>query len=81
MLEKFKVNGLCTTDDPADSTEEHERIAKDEGVRAGSINFSPGQGMGISDASAFLDWLEKLIEETGKEINTLNDFLSVSQNG
>ena len=76
MLEKFKVNGLCTTDDPADSTEEHERIAKDEGVSAGVYpTFRPDKAWGISDASAFLDWLEKLIEETGKEINTLNDFL------
>ena len=81
MLEKFKVKGLCTTDDPADSTENHENIAKDVGVSAGVYpTFRPDKAWGISDASTFLDWLEKLVEETGKEISTLNDFLECLAN-
>ena len=56
-------------------------IAKDEGVSAGVYpTFRPDKAWGISDASAFLDWLEKLIEETGKEISTLNDFLECLAN-
>jgi glucuronate isomerase len=76
MLEKFKVKALCTTDDPAAPTEDHERIAKDEGVNCGVYpTFRPDKAWGIRDASSFLDWLENLIEQTAKEISSLNDFL------
>ena len=76
MLEKFKVKALCTTDDPAVPTDVHESIAKDEGVNCGVYpTFRPDKAWGIRDASSFLDWLENLIEQTAKEINTLNDFL------
>ena len=53
------------------------RLAGRRVVRA-FTNLSPGQGWGISNASPFF-WLEKLIAETGKEINTLNDFLNVGE--
>ena len=76
MLEKFQVKALCTTDDPADSTEDHEKISQDDTVVSGVYpTFRPDKAWGIRDASAFLDWLEQLIEQTSKEISTLNDFL------
>ena len=76
MLEKFQVKALCTTDDPADSTAEHEQIAKDVGVSVGVYpTFRPDKAWGLSNALAFLDWLETLEEQTEREISTLNDFL------
>ena len=76
MLEKFQVKALCTTDDPADSTAEHEQIAKDLGVGVGVYpTFRPDKAWGIGNAPAFLDWLETLEEQTEREISTLNDFL------
>ena len=47
MLEKFQVKALCTTDDPADSTDDHERIAKDAEVRTGVYpTFRPDKAWG-----------------------------------
>ena len=76
MLEKFQVKALCTTDDPATHTDDHEKIAQDDTVVAGVYpTFRPDKAWEIRNATAFLDWLENLIEQTSKEINTLNDFL------
>ena len=76
MLEKFQVKALCTTDDPANPTSDHQKIVADEQVSTGVYpTFRPDKAWGIRDASAFLDWLENLIEQTSKEITTLNDFL------
>ena len=76
MLEKFQVKALCTTDDPATPTDDHEKIAQDDTVVAGVYpTFRPDKAWEIRNATAFLDWLENLIEQTSREINTLNDFL------
>jgi glucuronate isomerase len=76
MLDKFQVKALCTTDDPADSTAEHEQIAADDAVSTGVFpTFRPDRAWGVGNATTFLDWLENLEIRADKEINHLNDFL------
>ena len=76
MLEKFQVNALCTTDDPAAPTTDHERIAADDHVGTGVYpTFRPDKAWGVGDAPSFLNWIENLEIQADKEINHLNDFL------
>jgi len=76
MLEKFQVKALCTTDDPAAPTTDHERIAADDHVGTGVYpTFRPDKALGVGDAPSFLNWIENLEIHADKEINHLNDFL------
>lgn len=76
MLRRFKVKALCTTDDPADSTEDHHTILKDTSLSTQVYpTFRPDKSWAISKSGPFLDWLTGLEQETGKEIEHLNDFL------
>jgi glucuronate isomerase len=60
ILEKFGVQALCTTDDPADSLEYHERIqASGFGVKVFPA-FRPDKALRVEDAQAFNQWIEKL---------------------
>ena len=76
MLRRFKVEALCTTDDPADSTEDHHTILNDSSLSTQVYpTFRPDKSWAISKSEQFLDWLTGLEQETGKEIEHLNDFL------
>lgn len=76
MLEKFQVKALCTTDDPAAPTTDHERIAADDHVGTGVYpTFRPDKAWGVGDSPSFLNWIENLEIQADKEINHLNDFL------
>ena len=76
MLRRFKVEALCTTDDPADSTEDHHTILNDPSLSTQVYpTFRPDKSWAISKSEQFLDWLTGLEQETGKEIEHLNDFL------
>jgi glucuronate isomerase len=75
ILEKFHVTALCTTDDPTDSLEDHERI------RASGLStqvypaFRPDAALRTSDPSAFNAWVDKLAAIADTEIADLSHFL------
>ena len=76
MLKKFQVRALCTTDDPAESTEHHRKIKENPDINCQVLpTFRPDRAWTISDAVGFLDWVENLEQETDREIETLTDFL------
>ncbi|MNK33654.1 Uronate isomerase [compost metagenome] len=76
LLRKMKVGTLCTTDDPLDSLEFHQKI-KNDGV---DINvfpaFRPDKAMNADDVAGLNVYINKLAELTGGEINDLDVYLS-----
>ncbi|CAL1516696.1 glucuronate isomerase [Chitinophaga sp. MM2321] len=75
LLQHFKVDTLCTTDDPTDSLEHHQAIAnKPFGTRV-LPTFRPDKAMAIDNPAVFNAFVNKLAEVSNNSISTFNDLL------
>ena len=62
LIVNSRVKALCTTDDPADSLEWHQKIAADESFGVKVLpSFRPDKALGIEKAE-YLDYLKRLGE-------------------
>lgn len=75
LLEKMKVELVCTTDDPVDSLEHHKTIAHSEWNIEVRPAWRPDQVLAIDNRPAFLKYLVRLSESTNLEINTYQKLL------
>ncbi|MBE0700840.1 MAG: glucuronate isomerase [Acholeplasmataceae bacterium] len=72
MISKSNVETICTTDDPIDSLEWHEKLANDSTFNAKVIPaFRPDKAVNI-DISWFNDWILDLSKVTGYPIRDLS---------
>ena len=70
LIKKSNVTLICTTDDPADSLEWHQKIAKDESFDVQVLPaWRPDKAMNLEKAE-YLDYLKKLSDVSGVEINS-----------
>jgi glucuronate isomerase len=75
LLHKMNVKVVCTTDDPIDSLEHHQKIKK-EGFEIKILPaFRPDKAMNVDDATAFNDYLSKLEAASNTSISSYNDYL------
>ncbi|MES1218624.1 MAG: glucuronate isomerase [Bacteroidota bacterium] len=76
LLRKMNVKILCTTDDPVDSLEHHQKIKND----AFGINvlpaFRPDKAMDVDDAESFNQYLGKLEKASDTSITSITDYLT-----
>lgn len=76
ILRDKKVAVVCTTDDPADSLEVHEKI-RAAGLRTKVYPaFRPDKALAVDDPVAFNAWRERLEQATGASISSLDDLLA-----
>lgn len=76
LLRKMKVETLCTTDDPLDNLEFHQKI-KNDGVDIKVLPaFRPDKAMNADDIAGLNAYINKLAELTGKAIDDLDAYLS-----
>jgi glucuronate isomerase len=75
ILAANRVAVICTTDDPADSLDAHERIRKSDLKTRVYPTFRPDRALGIGDAPAFNGWLERLGATAGGSVRTFDDLL------
>ena len=82
LLKQFNVEVVCTTDDPTDSLEFHQKIKADKNLNGNSKYnlkvlpaFRPDKGMAVENLSAFTQWFKKLKEVTNTEINTFQKYI------
>jgi len=68
-----KVLGLCTTDDPCDTTEAHEAINADDCGFKAYPTFRPDAGFATHNPEAFNSWCDKLASQADMDITTLYD--------
>jgi glucuronate isomerase len=80
LLRKMNVKLVCTTDDPIDSLEYHQKI-KDDGFEIPILPaFRPDNAMNVSSAEKFNAYLFKLTAVTNITISSFDHFLSALQN-
>lgn len=76
ILAANKVAVICTTDDPADSLADHERIAK-LGIKTRVYpTFRPDKALGVNAPAAYNAWLERLGGAAGMPVKTFDDLLT-----
>ena len=84
LLPKLKVHDIlsanhvaviCTTDDPADSLETHEKI-RASGLRTRVYpTFRPDKALGVASPALFNAWVERLSGTAKTKISTFEEFL------
>ena len=75
LLLKMNVKVVCTTDDPTDSLEHHQKI-KDNGFEIKILPaFRPDKAMNVDDVAEFNGYVEKLEKVCAISINSFQAFL------
>lgn len=76
MLYKFDVKTVCTTDDPADSLEWHEKMKADKSLRVRVLpTFRPDKAVNV-ELPWFAAWVAQLSGVVGRQITDLNGLCS-----
>ncbi|MGH7996998.1 MAG: glucuronate isomerase [Opitutaceae bacterium] len=76
LLTMSKVAVVCTTDDPADSLDFHEKI-RASGLKTRVYPaFRPDNALAVGQPRAFNAWVERLGGAAGTMIRSFDDFLS-----
>jgi glucuronate isomerase len=70
LLHKMNVKTLCTTDDPCDTLEHHQKIKQDGFEIKVLPTFRPDAAIAIENVSKWNEWVNKLSHLTG--ISTFN---------
>ena len=74
ILNKFRVEVVCTTDDPTDDLRYHQQIAKSNLKTLVFPAFRPDKALAIG-SEEFLPWLKQLAKVANIEIRNLNSLL------
>ena len=76
MIRKMNVELICTTDDPVDSLEYHQKIRED-GFETGVFPaWRADKAMDVEDAGTYNQYMLKLEEASGRSISTYMDLLT-----
>lgn len=75
ILRRMNVKVVCTTDDPVDSLEHHQKI-KDDGFEIKILPaYRPDKAMNVDNASSFNDYLIKLEAASNTNITSYKQYL------
>ena len=79
LLRKMKVEVLCTTDDPVDTLEHHQKI-KEDGFEIRVLpTWRADKAMAVEDASSYNKYIDQLESASESKIKTLMDLLNALQ--
>ncbi|MGC1450324.1 MAG: glucuronate isomerase [Candidatus Sulfotelmatobacter sp.] len=78
ILQKFRVEVVCTTDDPTDDLQHHRAIAKSNLPSQVFPAFRPDKALAIGD-EGFIPWIQKLSQVANVDVNNLSRFLQALQ--
>jgi len=76
LLNKMKVEMLCTTDDPTDSLEHHIRMMTEDISPRVYPAFRPDKAMNVDATPAFNAYVSKLESVTNTSVTTYDDYLA-----
>ena len=79
ILAKMKVEVVCTTDDPADSLEWHEKAAKTCIVTKVLPTFRPDRAFAVDEAKGFNAWCDQLAAAANTDIRDLAGFIAAME--
>ncbi|MES2797473.1 MAG: glucuronate isomerase [Bacteroidota bacterium] len=80
LLKKFKVEALCTTDDPTDSLQHHQNITKSDFSIKVLPTFRPDKAMNVDNESEFLEYVRKIQVASNVTVTDFNSYLAAIQN-
>jgi glucuronate isomerase len=75
LLKKMNVVTVCTTDDPIDSLEHHQKIKQDNFEIKVLPAFRPDKAMNADDPEALNTYINKLEEVSGISVDNYDDYL------
>ena len=75
LINKMHVEVICTTDDPLDSLEHHQKIKKDGWNVKVYPAFRPDKAMNADDSQVLNEYINRLVEITNTSINSFEDYL------
>jgi glucuronate isomerase len=76
LILKANVHTICTTDDPVDSLEYHNKI-KNDGFRVNVLPaWRPDKAMAVDNKDSFNQYVGKLADASGMGIDTFDDFMA-----
>ncbi|MFH0784995.1 MAG: glucuronate isomerase [Pseudomonadota bacterium] len=76
LLKKMRVKVVCTTDDPLDNLEHHQKLANDASFQVKVLaSFRPDKAMAVDDPSAFNLWVDRLAEICNRDIGDYSRFI------
>jgi glucuronate isomerase len=75
LLRKMNVRVICTTEDPLDALEYHQKIKQDDFEIAVHTCWRPDKAMAVEDINELNRWIDKLAELTNIEINSYEAYI------
>lgn len=79
LMRRYGVEVVCTTDDPIDSLEHHRRL-REEGFEIKVLpTWRPDKAMAVENPVAFREYVSKLSDASGIEINNFEEFTRALQ--
>lgn len=79
LLRNYKVEALCTTDDPSDELEHHKKLRAGGFSTAVLPSFRPDIYINIIDPESYILNLKKLEKASGINISSVSDLLNALQ--
>ena len=80
MMRKFKVEVVCTTDDPCDSLIYHKQI-KESGFEIKVLpTWRPDKSLAVENTDNFVNYIQKLTDVSGISIHNFHDYLNAIKN-
>lgn len=76
LLTKMNVKTLCTTDDPLDNLEHHQKIRNDNFQIRVLPAFRPDKAMGAENTQSLNDYIDRLAQITDTAIENLESYLT-----
>lgn len=74
IMRGFKVEVVCTTDDPTDGLEHHQKV-KNDGFEVRMLpTWRPDRAMMVNDTAAFNAYVQRLEEVSGLSVVTFGDY-------
>lgn len=79
LMKRYKVEVVCTTDDPIDSLEYHKSI-RESGFEVKVLpTWRPDKAMAVNDSKAYQAYIAKLSEVAGMEIQNYQQLMDALQ--
>ena len=75
LLRKMNVVNICTTDDPIDSLEHHQKLKRDNFEIKVLPAFRPDKAMNADDPQELTKYISKLEEVSGISVSNYDDYL------
>lgn len=79
LMEHYRVEAVCTTDDPVDTLEHHIRT-RESGFKVKMLpTWRPDKAMAVEDAASYTAYIAKLADVAGMSIETFADLIAALQ--